>query len=77
MRVYLLVTNMDPLIAYFYPEGLARFATHPYEKPSLSNYKDAKMHLTNFAINSEDNMIKKLKNNMDSKWSLNELFDYL
>lgn len=77
MRVYVLVTNLDPLIVYFYPEGLARFTSHPFQKPTFDNYKDQKMHLTNFAINSEDHLIKKLTPDMDNKWTLTQLFDHL
>ena len=30
MRVYVTATCFDPLRAYVYPDGLARFATEPY-----------------------------------------------
>jgi tubulin polyglutamylase TTLL6/13 len=34
-----------------FQEGLARFATHPYEPPNPKNLSNMFMHLTNYAIN--------------------------
>ena len=31
MRVYVLMTCLDPIRVYVYPEGLARLATEPYD----------------------------------------------
>jgi tubulin polyglutamylase TTLL6/13 len=45
------VTSVAPLRAYIYEEGLARFATEPYEPPDDYNIEDPCMHLTNYAIN--------------------------
>ena len=36
-RVYVLVASCDPLRVFVYKEGLARFATHPYEVPTEKN----------------------------------------
>lgn len=36
-RVYVLVSSCEPLEAYIYTEGLARFAVVPYAKPSGKN----------------------------------------
>ena len=46
-----MITNIDPLIIYAYPEGLTRFASELYEKPSEQNYGNMYMHLTNTNIN--------------------------
>jgi len=42
---------MNPMRVYLYDEGMARFATRPYEPPKGKNLKDVYMHLTNYAIN--------------------------
>merc|ERR1719296_353928 len=39
--------------AYLFKEGLARFCTVPYEAPQDGNLKEARMHLTNFAVNKK------------------------
>jgi tubulin polyglutamylase TTLL6/13 len=40
LRVYVFVNGMNPLRVYVYKDGLARFATVPYEKPSEKNLKN-------------------------------------
>ena len=51
LRIYVLVTGCDPLRVFIYEEGLARFATEEYERPSKSNIKETYMHLTNYSLN--------------------------
>ena len=52
LRVYVCVTSFDPLRVYIYKEGLARFASEPYNN---SNAKSNKfMHLTNYSINKKN-----------------------
>mmetsp|Transcript_98411 Transcript_98411/g.169262 ORF Transcript_98411/g.169262 Transcript_98411/m.169262 type:complete len:676 (-) Transcript_98411:69-2096(-) len=53
MRVYVLVTSLEPLTAYLYDDGLARFCTMEYEAPDEENLDEVEMHLTNFSINWE------------------------
>ena len=36
-----------------YSEGLARFATKEYTKPSKKNLHNNRMHLTNYAVNKK------------------------
>ena len=55
LRIYVLLYGINPLRIYLYEEGLARFATKPYEAPKGKNLKDIYMHLTNYAINKNSN----------------------
>ena len=51
LRIYALVTSCDPLRIFIHEEGLTRFATEAYCKPSMKNKNMVCMHLTNYAIN--------------------------
>ena len=51
LRVYILVTSINPLTAYIANEGLVRFCTEKYEAPSKSNLSKTLMHLTNYSLN--------------------------
>eukprot|EP00826_Nyctotherus_ovalis_P009527 TRINITY_DN1251_c0_g2_i2.p1 TRINITY_DN1251_c0_g2~~TRINITY_DN1251_c0_g2_i2.p1 ORF type:complete len:521 (+),score=103.93 TRINITY_DN1251_c0_g2_i2:426-1988(+) len=51
LRVYVLVYGCDPLRIYVFREGLARFSTEDYVKPTKQNIQNQYMHLTNYAIN--------------------------
>jgi tubulin polyglutamylase TTLL6/13 len=54
-RLYVLLSGVDPLRILLYKEGFARFATEPYQPPTVANIEDHFMHLTNYALqkNSE------------------------
>ena len=52
LRVYVLVTGVDPLRIYVYNEGLVRFATEDYTNdPRLIG--DARIHVTNYDVNKD------------------------
>jgi len=53
MRIYVLVTSIDPLVIYVYQDGLARFASEPYNTNSLEIRNNC-IHLTNSKINKEN-----------------------
>jgi tubulin polyglutamylase TTLL6/13 len=53
MRIYVLISGIDPLRIFVYEEGLARFATEEYKPPRSENLDNKFMHLTNYAINKE------------------------
>ena len=59
LRVYVLITSFDPWRVYVYDEGLARFASEPYQAPETKNGesvgKNNKFaHLTNYSINKKN-----------------------
>lgn len=56
MRIYALVTSVNPLEAFIYNEGFARISNFPYTLQNL----DIKIHLTNAAI--QDNSIQQKLN---------------
>ena len=49
LRLYLLITNMQPLRALLHTEGLVLFATNNYTH-SPDTYNDLSIHLTNAAV---------------------------
>lgn len=52
LRIYVLVTCVDPLRIYIYNEGLVRFASEPYDV-SKGTKKNLYSHLTNYSINKK------------------------
>ena len=81
LRIYVLVTGVNPLRCFIYKEGLARFATEPYHSPMVSNLNNLCMHLTNYAINKEaDGFIQNENENHDDvghKRSLTAILNYI
>lgn len=83
LRVYVVVTGFNPIQAYIYDEGLARFCTAAYEAPTKANYKKAFMHLTNYSINkTNENYVHPaegdiLVDNDGTKRTLNSLYQTL
>lgn len=51
LRIYVLVTSVEPLRVYLHREGMVRLCTTKYGPVTGSNLDDACMHLTNYAIN--------------------------
>lgn len=49
IRIYVLVTSIDPWRVYIYKEGLARFASESYSE--TGNKSNRFSHLTNYSIN--------------------------
>ena len=81
LRIYVLVYGCNPLRIFLYKEGLARFCTEMYEKPSIDNLKNRYMHLTNYAINKKsENFIfneDAKENKVGHKRSLSCIFQML
>jgi Tubulin-tyrosine ligase family len=80
LRIYVLVTCIDPLRIYVFKEGLARFATHEYNS-SADVKSDKFMHLTNYSINKKSSAFVQSNSleNDDSgfKWSLSAFCNHL
>lgn len=81
LRIYVLITSCDPLRIFIHEDGLTRFATEEYEKPSLNNVDNLCMHLTNYAINKNNsNFVFNEDPEIDDighKRSLKSTYEYL
>jgi len=53
LRLYVLVTNYDPLKIYLFKEGLTRFATKKYNTKN-KEIKKRYIHLTNYSVNKHN-----------------------
>lgn len=51
LRIYVLVTNVQPLRIFMHREGLGRFASEKYK---LKAFNNPFIHLTNYAINKDN-----------------------
>ena len=54
MRLYVLLYGVNPLRVFLFKDGLIRLATEPYVKPTEENIDNLFMHLTNYAINKNN-----------------------
>ena len=72
VRIYVLITSMDPWRIYVYQEGLARFASEEYNAQNIKSNKFA--HLTNYSINKKNEKFVQNQNadqgDEGHKWSL-------
>jgi len=74
LRLFVLVTSVQPLVVYFYDEGLTRFATEAYDIEL--GLRDLCMHLTNASINKRSDKYESTQEGDEgsgSKWSLSAL----
>merc|ERR1719397_1276532 len=76
LRLYVLVTSVNPLRIYLYDDGLVRFASNKYSNES-TKVGDVFTHLTNYSINKKSSSYV---NNEESeqekghKWTLKTLW---
>jgi tubulin polyglutamylase TTLL6/13 len=54
LRIYVLVTSVDPLRVYIHKENMARFCTEKYVAPAKSNLTKMYSHLTNYSVNKDN-----------------------
>ncbi|XP_012159709.1 tubulin polyglutamylase TTLL4 isoform X3 [Ceratitis capitata] len=79
MRIYVVLTSINPLRIYMYKDGLARFASVKYSS-ELTTLDDRCMHLTNYSINKfSQNYSKNEDFNacQGHKWTLQSLWSCL
>ncbi|XP_057653784.1 tubulin polyglutamylase TTLL5 isoform X5 [Diorhabda carinulata] len=80
LRLYVVVTNFDPLIIYIYEEGLVRFATVKYDASHKQLWNPC-MHLCNYSINKYHSDYVKSDDpsaeNVGHKWTLSALLRHL
>lgn len=79
LRIYVLLTSIDPLRLYVFEDGLVRFATVQYSHQE-DGLIDQYMHLTNYSVNkkSESYLINNDINSLDGcKWTLKTFWRYL
>ncbi|XP_014489452.1 PREDICTED: tubulin polyglutamylase TTLL5 isoform X3 [Dinoponera quadriceps] len=80
LRLYVAVTNYDPLLIYLYEEGLVRFATVKYDGGNQYIWNPC-MHLCNYSINKFH--VDYVKNedpdaeDVGHKWTLSALLRHL
>eukprot|EP00826_Nyctotherus_ovalis_P002152 TRINITY_DN10406_c0_g1_i4.p1 TRINITY_DN10406_c0_g1~~TRINITY_DN10406_c0_g1_i4.p1 ORF type:complete len:788 (-),score=142.32 TRINITY_DN10406_c0_g1_i4:197-2560(-) len=78
IRLYVVLTSIDPLLIYVYNEGLTRFCTEKYDMLSKDNRYS---HLTNYSINKKNKKFIANKSadsdNIGQKWSVTALNTYL
>eukprot|EP00949_MAST-11_sp_MAST-11-sp1_P001257 g1257.t1 len=82
LRLYVLIDSLDSAHVYLCEEGMARFCTQKYRRPSPANMGEVRMHLTNFACNRDasnfvhtENILE--PNTMASKRLLSSIFPAL
>ena len=79
----MLLYGVNPLRVYIHKEGMARFCTEPYRRPTARNLKNLFMHLTNYAINKHSDAYEAAEEDSSScgegghKRSLNAILQIL
>jgi len=79
LRLYVLLTSIDPIKLYLYDDGLVRFATKPFTMDE-NNLNNKYIHLTNYAINKKSEEFVQNENPTEfegHKWSVKTFRRYL
>lgn len=78
LRLYVVVKNIEPLEFYICREGLARFCTEHYQKPTIKNLHKSYMHLTNYSLNKHStNYVHSDADDSGSKRKVSSVFKLL
>ncbi|XP_070532399.1 tubulin polyglutamylase TTLL11-like [Ptychodera flava] len=78
LRVYAVLSSIDPLKFYFCKEGMARFCTEEYQQPTFKNLHHVYMHLTNYSLNkTNDSYVHTDDVNTGSKRTMTSVFEDL
>ncbi len=78
LRIYVLMTSVNPLKIFLYDEGLVRFASNKYATNS-SSLSDVYMHLTNYSINKNNSSYTPNEDpevRQGHKWTLASLWQH-
>ena len=75
LRIYVLLTSVDPIKLYIYEDGLVRFATEEFSL-SEEHLKDKFRHLTNYRFDLENSNISRVYFCTFSVNKNNENFEY-
>lgn len=68
LRIYVIVMGCDPLKLFMMKDGMARFCTEKWDIKSGTNYDQLCMHLTNYALNKDnDNYVEGTETSNGSK----------
>jgi len=76
LRLYVLMTSVNPLRLYLYDDGLVRFASHKYTNES-TKVDDVFTHLTNYSINKNSATYMTNEDSASAqghKWTLKSLW---
>jgi tubulin polyglutamylase TTLL6/13 len=76
LRIYVLVTSVDPLRVYIFKEGMVRFCTKDYHAPCSANLRESYLHLTNFSLNKNNPEFDIAKNKKSLSSVLTELSEH-
>ncbi|CAL4124144.1 unnamed protein product [Meganyctiphanes norvegica] len=79
LRLYVVVTSLDPLVIYLYEDGLVRLASEKYQHDE--ELWNPCIHLTNYSVNKfNSNYVQNEdieKDNHGNKWSLSAFLRHL
>jgi len=64
LRIYVVITCVNPLRIYIYQEGLVRFATEEYSNNSHL-FGNPFIHFTNYSINKHNNLTHGMPKTID------------